>query len=121
MKIVINLMDCKDKEEFDLALKLFKSLKYPRSHNNKTLDICDCISDINLEATYDELKDFVSAVEGGKMSKEGCGKTLGYKHESGSEAYCGEEVFRGEKIGLAFIYCEKCNRFVNLQKSEVKE
>jgi len=43
-----------------------------------------------------------------KKQEEGCGKELGYKLENGNKAYCGEEVFRGEKLGLGIIYCNKC-------------
>lgn len=55
-----------------------------------------------------------------KDSEKPCGKYLGYKLQSGSKAYCGEEVFRGEKTGLDIIYCDKCRKkFISNAKSEI--
>lgn len=34
--------------------------------------------------------------------KIGCGKEMGYRHESGAKAYCGEDV------GTHIIYCKRC-------------
>ena len=37
-----------------------------------------------------------------------CGKEMGYKHESGVKAYCGDDV------GTHIIYCKRCEK-INTQ------
>ena len=43
---------------------------------------------------------------------KGCDRELGYRHEGGAKAYCGEEAFGGMDVGLINIYCDRCKKKV---------
>ncbi len=60
MRIVLNL-DVDEPDNFTAALALFKALKYPTTYAKKTIDELtrEVFFKVDLEATYDELQDFV--------------------------------------------------------------
>ncbi len=68
MKIVINI-DKPETEDFEKALKLFKSLKYPIHHKGKIEDFSEVLYDVELLANYEELSNYIKIVK--KEEKNG--------------------------------------------------
>jgi len=64
MKIEINLFECENKEEFETALELFKSLKYSSGKYKVNIDTLGrVIKSVELLASYDELKEYMETIK----------------------------------------------------------
>lgn len=68
----------------------------------------------------EEVREMRKNAETNKEVK-GCEKELGYRHESGVKAYCGEEAFGGNETGLINIFCSKCEKKYAKESKEVKK